>query len=1701
MKALLTTLIILLSFASYSQSWLEKMQSSGNVFEAKSEFEAYWQNKTPEKGEGYKQFMRWYNFWESRTFPTGDIVGLNSGVGIQEHLDLQESKSFLKSSTSTWSPVGPYTTSSGYNGIGRINTIEFHPTDPDTWFVGTPGGGLWKTTDAGASWSPLTDFLTNLGISDVAISSSNPNIIYIATGDRDARDTYSFGVLKSTDGGTTWNNTGLTSTVQNGWTTNRILINPSNENIVLVATGDGIYRSTDAGATFSHVQTSGHFITMEFNPADPNVVYAGEFDYWNEQARFYKSTNNGQSWTQVTNGLPTADCRRMHIGVSQANASYVYLITVDNVNGMEGFYRSSNAGSSFSLMSSSPNVLESGDGTGTGGQGWYDLSLAVSQTNAEEVYVGGVNMWKSSNGGSNFFKMTHWYNDGSTVIHADQHWFTFHNNDLFVCNDGGLYVSSDGANSFVDRTNGLNITQYYRISNDQNTNDKLIAGAQDNGSDVLNGGIWNDVTGGDGMHCLIDHTDPNIVFSSSQYGTIYRSSDGGVNFTDVSPSAGNGAWITPYEMDPTDNNVMYCGYDDIYKSFDNGVNWTQITSGLSNESLRHIQISESNSNVVYCATYEKLYKSIDSGNTFTDVTGSLPVGNASISSICIDPLDQNRVWVTFSGYSSGEKVFRTDNGSASWTNQSGSLPNLPANILVYQEGANGLLYVGTDVGVYYWSPQTLTWDIYGTDLPNVIVNDLDIQYGQGVIRAATYGRGVWEIPLQPTAPPTADFTAPITGVCEGATINFDNLSLQGATYSWIFNGGTPSTSTAENPVIQYDIAGLYDVQLIAYNQTSSDTLVLQNYIQVEGNQINTTNLANSANVYTNVRNNTQPIAVNNDLNTILFVHRQNTNEHSGTSGMLRYDYSTDNGQSWTLDNGVLNPSATAGTNDSRYPEVAIYNPSGNTDPSNASLVYQAPTVGSTWAGYVSGDGVIGSGSYSENYNQGSPSNTLIPGGMTEGAPGEFWSVDAEYDGIFYSGLKLLKGTWGGSSVDWVVKEVFTPSFNTDINGTPSLAGSSFDIAFDPTGQNGWVVFLSHLNGTISNYQYYPIFYQTTDGGTTWSGPIEVDLSSFPNITSNITGGGVASSAFDINLTVDAAGNPHTIFTVCSGDNTNYSVLPSEWMGACHLHHNGTSWEADVLQDIETLNYALPDGSFMHNTPQISVNDQGNIVALSWTDSDPSLTGGQNSLPFLNIVAYNTNTGVHSAVETADICNVDPGKIKFLHCANNLLETTLGYEVAAVISDLNVSGSGLDETGHKFFTFPVPNVCSASADITSVSSICVGENVLFEDNSINTTGNTYQWDIDNNDTVDYSTIGDISHSYNSPGIKTVNLVLNDGNGCLSASTIDITVDSLPNIDIDFPSFSCGLDQISYVDNSSLVLPATYEWDFDGDGNQDAATSGSQAYNPPSFGMLNGTVTVTDGNGCLNTLNLPIQVDPEPVADFDLPNEGCVGDVISILDNSQNGVSYLWDIDNNGVSDYAIAGDILHTYTSPGLYTVQLDIENGNCLDNHSSQINIEDEPVADFNVVHQGGTSYLFQDLSTGGGSYQWNFGDGSTSNVAGNVSHTYSDGNAYSVTLIVTNNCGNDSGLGDVTSTVSLSDNDKSLRVFPNPTSGEFTIELNGYNGSSYVLTDNLGRLIQKGSLNNQTTVLDLAPYSSGLYYLELNAEKESVVKKIELRK
>ncbi|MCD8518519.1 MAG: glycosyl hydrolase, partial [Flavobacterium sp.] len=423
--------------------------------------------------------------------------------------------------TSNWEPIGPFThtnTGSWSSGQGRVNIVHVDPSNPNTIYLGAPAGGIWKSTNNGTTWTPLTDELPQIGVSGIAVDYSNSNVIYIATGDKDAGDSYSVGVYKSTDGGLTWNATGALGIMNSNFRAGDILIHPTNNQILWCATSNGIYRTTNAGASWSRVQT-GNFSqgNIRLKPGDPNTLFAVNYN------AFFRSTNGGTSFTQVSTGLPSTSGRFV-MDVTPANPNYIYILSAGvspNYN-FQGIYRSTDGGTTFTARNTTTNVLESS-------QAWFDLALAVSSTNAEEIYTGCLNVWKSTNGGTSLTKINSWSNPtGPSYTHADIHYLGFHGTKLFCGSDGGIYVSENNGSNFTDLTAGAQISQFYKIAVAKQTSANMVGGLQDNGGHAYSSGQWKNYYGADGMDTAINPTNQNQYYGFIQNGSsMYISNSAG----------------------------------------------------------------------------------------------------------------------------------------------------------------------------------------------------------------------------------------------------------------------------------------------------------------------------------------------------------------------------------------------------------------------------------------------------------------------------------------------------------------------------------------------------------------------------------------------------------------------------------------------------------------------------------------------------------------------------------------------------------------------------------------------------------------------------------------------------------------------------------------------------------------------------------------------------------------------------------------------------------------------------------------------------------------------------------------------------------------------------------------------------------------------------------------------------------------------
>ncbi len=819
------------------------MQDPGrNFYATVNEFNNYWANRPMEKGKGYKAFRRWEAFMAPRVYPSGDVtLPTQTYNNYVEWLNANPGSTTVNSISGSWTLMGPIGKPTG-GGAGRINFLRFDPLNSNTMYAGAPDGGLWKTTNGGTSWSTNTDLLSVIGCSDIAIDPTNTQTMYLATGDGDAGDSYSMGVFKSTDGGLTWNTLpNISWTRSQARTISRLLINPNNPQIIMAFGSTGIWRTTDGGATWT--QPTGTFNGIkdaEFKPGDPNTVYAAG-------TVFKKSTDGGATWATITTGL--TGIGRMAIAVTPANNAYVYVLAAKSSdNGFLAVIRSTNSGTSFtSRMASTAtnNILGWDNGADAGGQGWYDLAIAASPTNAEEVYTGGVNIWKSTNGGTSFTLNAHWFGGYSKpYVHADIHDLIFlpgSGSTVFAGCDGGVFRTTNSGTAWTDLSANLAIAQQYRIGLSASNANILVSGHQDNGTNKYNSGPWTQIYGGDGMEAFIDRTNDNTIYASYVYGEYVKSTNGGTSFAAITTGIpfGTGAqdWLCAWHQDPVTANTLYAGgRTALYRTTNGGTSWSALGTPTGTGNITDFVICPSNNTIIYAikSGTNAVSKSTNSGTNWTAVSTGLPTGVAP-TSITVSNTDPNLVFVTYSGYGATNKVYKSTNGGTSWTNLSTGLPNIPVNTIVYQNNsANRGIYIGTDVGVYYMD-DTTPWISFNNGLPNVAVRDLEIFYPTGRLRAATYGRGTWDSDLYSVvpSPPIAFYNADRIIICEGQSVTFTNASLNLPTsYSWSFAGGTPSTSTATNPTITFNTAGTYSVTLTATNAQGNDDEIRIGYITV-----------------------------------------------------------------------------------------------------------------------------------------------------------------------------------------------------------------------------------------------------------------------------------------------------------------------------------------------------------------------------------------------------------------------------------------------------------------------------------------------------------------------------------------------------------------------------------------------------------------------------------------------------------------------------------------------------------------------------------------------------------------------------------------------------------------------------------------------------------------------------------------------------
>jgi hypothetical protein len=725
-----------------------------NIKEVDALAKAYFDKNGTGRGTGYKQFQRWRYEQAFHLDKNGNFIAPEVEFrAYQEAFPV--GKAQARNLVGAWTEIGPFgkNPTSGWNpGQARVSGIAIHPTTPATIYLSSPGGGIWKSTNSGATWTPKIDNANSawMDVYHICIAPNDQTVLFAGLQEG--------GVIKSTNSGDTWAVTGTGPVA-----VRKVLVHPDDKLKVLVAASNGIWRSTNGGTTWDNRSTD-DAQDIEFKADDSEIVIATGSD--NNTRR---STDNGVTWTPIA--LPAGTGGRTMVAVSAStNATDANTIYVVQANGeaFGGFYKSTDGGLTYTklITGNTTNLNYFGyeqNGSGSGGQASYDMAIAVHPTNINEIHIAGIICWKSTDGGMTFSATTVWnWNDitDNNYNHADVHQLEFVGTTLYAGSDGGLYKSTDNGVKWTDLSQGYNARQFYRISTSKTTANVIAGGLQDQGSVFRQSGTtWVEWLGGDGMDCAINPTDATMAIGTTQNGGIYKTTNSGQTRTNLTrPAAGN--WVTPIAWHPTHTDTVYGGWNGFYRSHNQGANWTLL--GATEAIMNCIAIAPSNTQYLYAVNADKFFRSINGGATWTNppAPGGTP---ANVTSITVSPLDPLKIWATTSA--TGNNVFVSTDGGDMWTNISAGLPAIAARSIAVDNNAAEDLYVGMNIGVYTRNNVNTTWTVQATGLPLVAVREVEIQKVSGKLFVATYGRGIWESGLSNTVLPVelVSFTGKTVG--------------------------------------------------------------------------------------------------------------------------------------------------------------------------------------------------------------------------------------------------------------------------------------------------------------------------------------------------------------------------------------------------------------------------------------------------------------------------------------------------------------------------------------------------------------------------------------------------------------------------------------------------------------------------------------------------------------------------------------------------------------------------------------------------------------------------------------------------------------------------------------------------------------------------------------------------------------------------
>jgi hypothetical protein len=689
---------------------------------------------------------------QPKTAPEIGQLYFDAAVALQG-LQTEQEPNTLGPPTGTgpfWRFLGPNMTANGqtYGDTrvivsGRVSAIAVDPTNSNHLLCGAAGGGVWESRDRGATWTPRTDYMPTLTVGAIAFDRASPNVVYCGTGEGNFYASLGAGVLRSVDGGATWSLLASAPFVGQGFYD--LIVDPGNGHHLLAATTSGIYVSNDGGVSWN-LTRNGRCWDLAIHPAGGAAaeILAACGD------GVFRSTNGGTSWTPVTLPGAPANFNRLAVAISRSRPEVAYAF---GAFGASAFLYRRNPGGGWTAVAPPAGLAT--------GQAWYDWFLAVSPDNDAQIYLGAIEAYRGTLSGTSWTWVTI-SNKAGDDIHPDQHAIAIDpaNADvIYVGNDGGLFTSPNRGINWTSLNPGLGITELEYIAQDYGSARWLMGGTQDNGSVRYTGSLaWDHIADGDGGDCGVDRANPNTVFHTyfnmGMERSTTRGNFGSFSWIGPNPPAGYSSLFYP-PMEVNNTTVAQAGQS-VFVSRNSGTSWTEIALPAGQiASAMYIP----NVNTVVVGTFRgSLFRITWSGTAWSAATAiNSPRTNAWISDVFLDPTNLNRIWVAYTTIGGG-RVFRTDNGGASWIDRSAGLPSLPINAIEIDPANANRVWVAADVGVYESRDGGNTWSSFANGLPNALAADLLFHPHARVLRVALRNRGVWEIPVDGV------LAAPICGV-------------------------------------------------------------------------------------------------------------------------------------------------------------------------------------------------------------------------------------------------------------------------------------------------------------------------------------------------------------------------------------------------------------------------------------------------------------------------------------------------------------------------------------------------------------------------------------------------------------------------------------------------------------------------------------------------------------------------------------------------------------------------------------------------------------------------------------------------------------------------------------------------------------------------------------------------------------------------